>query len=131
MRSVILHFVGASRDDIAESLREFGAREQEGAPWIYPPDGDPVLYIHWYADCEEVTALERRALEQQLGTRPDVSLIVDVTGRVPGQPEVRSLIRHLLKAHRGAAQDDYSSHVWTPADIEADAVIAGRRFFHG
>lgn len=131
MRSIVLHFADSSEAQIAESLRRLGALEQNGAPWIYPARGEPVLYINWCKDYDEITVPGWRALEQELGTGPEVSVIADVSGRVPGEAEVRTFVLHLLRAHRGAAQDDHSEHVWSVAELEADAVVAGRRFFVG
>jgi len=131
MRSVVLHFAGLLPEEVVQSLRRFGAREQDGAPWLYPASGDPVLYIDWYRNYEEISVPEWRALERELGSGPDVSLVVHVSGRTPGEAEVRSVTTFLLKTHGGAAQDDHGEHVWTLPQVEADATISGRRFFSG
>lgn len=69
------------------------------------------------------------ALERAVGAVPSWAVIADVSGRVPGDTEVRSLLRAVL-AEGGVAVDDYSSHPWTLDEVEAGWLLAeGRRFF--
>lgn len=68
-------------------------------------------------------------LERAVGAVPSWAVIADVSGRVPGDTEVRSLLRAVL-AEGGVAVDDYSSHPWTLDEVEAGWLLAeGRRFF--
>jgi hypothetical protein len=131
LRSVVFHFTGVPREAIAQSLLEFGAREQVNGSWVYPASGDPLLYINWFADSDALSVPEWRNIEETLGAGPDVSLIADVSGRASGTADVFALARRLLTAHRGVAQDDHSNYLWKIAELEKNTLINGRRFFFG
>jgi hypothetical protein len=51
-----------------------------------------------------------------------------VSGRVPGDAEVRTFVLALL-AKGGVAVDDYSSHCWTASEIAEGCKFNGLGFF--
>ncbi|WP_428303779.1 hypothetical protein [Lacipirellula sp.] len=68
-------------------------------------------------------------LEEALGALPYVSVMVDVSGRIPGETEVWEISRLVLNQFRGVACDLRCDHCWTLAEIESHAVFNGHRFF--
>lgn len=67
-------------------------------------------------------------VETALGYHPTWALQVDVSGRIDGTAEVRSLLSRLLE-HGGVAVDDYSDHCWTLRELENGVRIEGLAFF--
>jgi hypothetical protein len=130
MRSVVIHLARVTRDAISTRLSQF-AEAQKGESWIYPPHSSrPSLYLEFYDDYEqEFEQEELRPLISALGQKPDVSVIANVSGRVPGDVEVRALAECLLGAFQGVAQDEYSEHCWSLAEICSGAKQDGLKFF--
>ena len=57
-------------------------------------------------------------------------VIVDVSGRIPGDDEVREVTLALLaRSPRARAQDDHSNHLWTRDEILSGATSEGHPFF--
>ena len=130
MRSVVIHLVDTKRDAVRERLSEF-AGPNAGDQWLYPPGSSkPILYIEFYDDYErEFEPGELQPLETALGKIPDVSVIANISGRTPADTEARLFAECLLGAFRGVAQDGYSDHCWTLAEIRSGATIQGHAFF--
>ncbi|WP_230462523.1 hypothetical protein [Micromonospora sp. CP22] len=55
---------------------------------------------------------------------------VQINYRLPRRADLAALAVALLR-DGGVAVDDFCSHVWTAAEIGADAVISGGRFGEG
>ena len=68
-------------------------------------------------------------LQTALGKMPDVTVIVQISGGVPADAEVRQFAECLLGTFRGIAHDEYSDHCWTLAEIRSCATIQGHPFF--
>ena len=130
MRSVVIHLVNTTRDEVRTRLTQF-AQAEHGDRWLYPPEApQPSLYIEFYEDYErELEADELARLKSALGQKPEVTVIADISGRVPGDNEVRAFIECLLSAFRGVAQDEYSHHWWSLAEICSGAKPEGNKFF--
>ena len=130
MRSVVIHSVRVTRDAVSARLAQF-AQAQKCENWIYPPhSSQPSLYVEYYDDYEqEFEQEELQPLISSLGQKPDVTLIANVSGRVPGDAEVRALAECLRGAFQGVAQDEYSRHCWSLAEICSGAKQDGNGFF--
>jgi hypothetical protein len=65
------------------------------------------------------------------GERPTVEVFADVSGRVPGDTEVKALAELLLGAFGGFAFDDFLAyqHAWSLAEIREDHLVDGMHFF--
>lgn len=79
-------------------------------PWIYPKEGDPVLYIN---------VLDESAL----------TVTADVSGRSEGTTEVIAFVSGLLGEFDGVATDDFTDHFWTLEEIERGELEDGTKFF--
>ena len=132
MRSVWVHFRTASRGEVAGWLDGFCARRDAGPAvepeWLYPDRGDGVMGIG-FDDLGDWEPEQWAALAETLGTERFVSVVADVTGRVPGRVEVEALVVGLLRRFDGVATHDYDEHPWTRDEIERGAYVGPRRFF--
>ncbi|HEY9776997.1 MAG TPA: hypothetical protein V6C81_24745 [Planktothrix sp.] len=68
-------------------------------------------------------------IEHTLGFDPAIVVTATVSGRHPGDREVRSFVLAILQRFDGVARDDYSDHCWTSAEIASDALAFGHPFF--
>ncbi len=130
MRSVFFNLTGVTRQEVAEFF--FTIAEANGPEeWRWPIGAEPAkLYIGFYDDLlVESEDEDLVMLEEALGSLPDVSLMVDVSGRIPGEAEVWEISRLVLNQFRGVAWDDTIDHCWTLAEIESNAVFHEHRFF--
>jgi len=90
----------------------------------------PVLYLSFYDDLwAEAEPADLESLTVSLGMMPTVSVMADVSGRVPGDVEVREFAAFMLSEFRGVAWDDYTCHCWTLSEIQSDAKADGHTFF--
>ena len=130
MRSVVIHLVNTDRSAVRTHLTQV-AQPEKGDRWLYPLGASPpALYIEFYEDYErEFEADELLPLKLALGEMPKVSVIADVSGRVLGDAEVRAFVKCLLGVFQGVAQDEYSEHFWTLAEIRSGAANGGRKLF--
>lgn len=132
MRSVWVHFRTASRDEVAAWLDGLAGRDRTrpaGEPeWFYPDRGGGVMGIG-FDDLGDWEPERRAALAGALGTERFVSVVADVTGRVPGRVEVEALVLGLLRRFDGVATHDYDDHCWTRDEIERGVYVGPRRFF--
>jgi len=130
MRSVVIHLAHTTRDAVRERLSEF-AGPANGDEWRYPPaSSKPILYIGFCDDYErESQPTELQPVQAALGKMPDVNLIANVSGRAPGEAEVRQFAECLLDTFHGVARDEYSGHCWTLAQIRSCTTIQGHPFF--
>lgn len=130
MRSVVIHLIDAQIDLVHEVLSNFSPQSVP-QQWLYPNVDNPSLYIEIVQDLSTF-AYEKNDLdgiEKVLGRKPDISILADVSGRVPGNTEVRAFVECLLTRFRGIAHDDYTSHPWTLEEIRSNSQFHGHRFF--
>ena len=103
---------------------------QPGPPWI-----DSSTDTHLYLDVdvfEEDDFFEPAEWTEMVawtGGRRPVSVTARVSGRFPGDDEVREFLFALLARFDGVAQDDYTEHLWTAAEIAEGRLVQGHRFF--
>ena len=130
MRSVFFHLIDVSRDKVAARLSAI-ATPTGSARWNFPRGSNsPALYIGFYDDLlMEAEPADLEELTASLGAMPDVSVIGDVSGSVPGDAEVRELAALMLTEFRGIARDDYTSHCWTLSEIQSGVKVKGHTFF--
>ena len=129
MRSVFVHLRDVTEDEVAEFLQRTYPFQQ-GPPWICHIAGDPCLYINFYRDhLIEMDPEDLAVLETVLGGRPAISVMADVSGRHYGDDQVRSFVSILLEEYAGVAQDEYSNHCWTAAEVLSGFQVRGHRFF--
>jgi hypothetical protein len=130
MRSIILHLAGTTRDAVGKCLSGF-AEAVGGEEWRFPAaSSSPVLYIGFYDDLElESEPDDLEGLKAALGQMPNVSVIADISGRVPGDTEVRQFVESFLAVFRGVAWDGHTTHCWTLGEIQSGIKADGYVFF--
>jgi hypothetical protein len=88
------------------------------------------LYIDFYRDGnQEFAPAQWAGLASVLGCEPAVSIVADVTGRHPGDDQVRSFAALILGRFKGFAQDDFSDHFWTAQEVLSGHRECGLAFF--
>ena len=129
MRSVTVHLIGVTRDVVGAHLSKIA--DASGHEWNFPRGSESEnVYIRFYDELEvEVEPEDRERLKACLGRLPDVSVIADISGRIPGDTEVRHFVEFMLGKFHGVAWDDYTMHGWTLAEIAAGHQVSGHPFF--
>jgi hypothetical protein len=108
MRTIIVHLRSATEEQVEQFLTRTYPR-QNGPPWICDVNGDACLYIKIYRDLNIESQPEEIALlHTQLGGEPQVSVSADVSGRHPGDEQVRDFVYRILSQFEGLAQDEYT-----------------------
>lgn len=129
MRSIFVHLIGTSQEAVAARLSEMA--DPSGREWLFPSCVESkTVYLRFLEEAGLESELESQAsLKSSLGRMPEVSVMADISGRIPGDAEVRHIVAFLLRHFRGVACDDYTTHCWTLDEIEADLHVQGHRFF--
>jgi hypothetical protein len=126
MRSVFVFPAGEPTETAARLDRLMPGKDRywsDGKLFIDLIDGqDEYLLVGW-------TPEEVRLLDSALGQRPSWALLVNVSGRIDGTAEMRTLVSHALGAGGGVAVDDYSDHCWTLEEILTECTVGGLGFF--
>ncbi len=140
MRSVIIFLADVTLDMLTMRLSQ--NYPNQANPWIaVDKKGDPVLYINitefekwnmrlgegWSGDEEGLR--EEQELAARLGRKPTYVVSVDISGRHPGDKEVRTCITNLLSQFMGVVQDEYTRHFWPLTEIQKDMLVEGHPFF--
>jgi len=120
-------FPALSRADVVQLLN--GIAETQPDQWVAPGgvyvsliDEASGMYLDWEAhDVDELTGA--------VGERP--SWGVQLVYRLSQRDQMLSLARLLLRDCGGVAYDDFCTHAWTTAQINADAQVADARFGEG
>jgi len=129
MRSILLHFRGVTKGDVNHLLQEI-CRPTNGPPWVYEVEGEPYLYIDFYTDGpREFEPEDWAVLVKTLSGQPSISLVVNVSGRHPGDRELMEFVSAVLSKVDGFAQDEYTSHCWTLKEIVSGHQEEGHPFF--
>jgi hypothetical protein len=132
MRSVFVHLADCTEQEVASFLdMELPGKR---LPWLISSGADaaPALYIDFYSDHRsELEPAELECLSRAFAGRMPVTVIADVTGRIPGSHEVSSFVTMLLGRWSGFAQDDHSSRLWSIEEILRGDPIDGLVFFLG
>jgi hypothetical protein len=136
VRSVFV-FPRADLQRTKEQLRRV-AREERDGDWFIAAGNESdftAIYVRVDGARDEVAPLYSDwdpsavdALKAALGHLPSWSVTCDISGRIPGDAEIRALVLELL-AEGGVALDDYSDHAWTAAEIAEDREVDGLTFF--
>lgn len=120
MRTVFVHFRDATKEQVEDLLTDTYSLQKgtQGSQWIHTVDGDPCLYIWIHPDLEDDCEPEEFAdLLDSLGGKPTVTVIANVSGRHPGDMQVREFVSKLLTKFKGLASDDFTEGFWTLDDI--------------
>jgi len=128
--------MSTSVPDVESELRRYGFVHPDGLEELrYPSVDEPKLYV----TCEGYEWVEEYDLQDEYaellraigGREPTVHVGVDVSGRIPGDAEVREIARILLRRFDGFAFDDFLSyaHAWTLVEIENNETFNGLNFF--
>jgi hypothetical protein len=129
MRSVLVHLPALTEAEIIPAL-DAAYPHQPGPHWICEIDGNACLYIGFYRDhAAEFEPEHLEALLRAFGGRVPVSLVADVSGRWPGDEQVRDFVRTFLTRFGGFAQDDYSEHLWSLEEVLNGTRVEGHPFF--
>jgi hypothetical protein len=129
MRSVFFHLKGVPHQAVTEFLSALTPAVGPES-WHWPPrSAEPALYVNFYEDLlAEAKPADLESLRAALGAMPSVSVMADVSGRVPGDVEVWDFAQLILNKFRGVAWDDYTTHCWTLAEIQSGVKIDGHTF---
>lgn len=136
MRSIWFSLLGARVPEVEAELLRHGFVHPDGVGELrYPSAHDPTLYVK----CEGYEWVERYGLQDEYaellqaigGREPTAHVGVDVSGRIPGDVEVRQLAAILLRKFDGFVFDGFLSyaHAWTLSEIEQETVYDGLKFF--
>lgn len=126
--------MNAAVSEVEASFALAGLEQLIGHPgrWNYPAGTAAVLYVScgpyaWNEFPEEHAEI----LRCTTGRVPTVEVHADVSGRVPGDDEVRFLADLILSRFDGVAFDDFVSlaHGWSLDEIRRNVVVEGLRFF--
>jgi hypothetical protein len=137
MRNVFV-FARATLDQTRERIASL-ASDVQTDPWLInsaeDPAANPAIYVEidttgnvpegLYRDW---SPLELQALETAMGALPTWCVFCTVTGRIPGDAQIRAFVLELIR-DGGVAVDDYSEHLWTAREIAQDTAVAGLVFF--
>jgi hypothetical protein len=130
MRTVLVHLRSGTEKEITEFLSRTYPK-QKGRPWICDVNGDACLYINVYRVPVEFEAERMSSLRKELGCDLRVSLSADVSGRHPGDEQVRDFVYRLLSEFGGLAEDDWTDGWWTLDEIMSErtrpSTLSGKR----
>jgi hypothetical protein len=129
MRSIFVHLRDASESEVAAFLQETYPFQQ-GPVWISEVVGDACLYIDFFRpDQDGGVPSEWDDIARDFGEVPTVNVIADVSGRHPGDEQIRGLVTALLARFNGAATDGYTCHMWSLDEIVSGHRVEGHPFF--
>lgn len=133
VRSVWFLLFDATVGEAEACLERAGFEQlQPERQWNYPPGSGVVLYARCDPYDPSLDPEEHQRIQRWSGGRsPTASIHIDVSGRSPGDTEVRHAAEAVLSRFDGLAFDDYTSreHGWTLAEIRNGAAHDGLRFF--
>jgi hypothetical protein len=136
MRSIWIALIGPAVSEVGDLLSASGFEHSDGSNrWNYPGGESAALYV----SCGDMSWVEKYGLQEEWeellealeGEDPTVRVNADVSGRVPGDEEVRFLSTLLLGQFKGAAFDDWFSysHAWSLSEIQEGTLVDGVHFF--
>jgi hypothetical protein len=129
MRSVFVLMNDATETEVAAYLDRTYPSELR-PPWVFPAGDWPARYIYFYRDLRAESEPEDYAdLTHRFGGEPAVAVIADVSGRIPGDEEAFAFVVGLLRHFTGAAMDDYTTHLWSLAELQDSHLVSGHSFF--
>jgi hypothetical protein len=130
MRSVFVYLRDTTEAEVAAFLTATYPT-QPPHTWVrLASEDDAFLYIDFYYDGQsEHEPEDWQALVAAFGGEPAVALMADVSGRHPGDAEVREFVRAVLGRFSGAAKDDYTDHLWSLEEVEGGRLVEGHPFF--
>jgi hypothetical protein len=135
MRTVSFALVEAGLESVEKLFYENGFERIDESKWNYPEGESAYFFITVEIINEEFMKNQSEEYEEILksmnGMIPSVSISVDVSGRIPGDKEIRSLASMVLNRFKGYAFDDYLNydHAWTLKEIEELTLVDGLHFF--
>jgi hypothetical protein len=120
-------FPALCRSDVVQLLNGVAATQPDqwvaaGPIYVSLIDEATGMYLDW--EPHDVDELTRAA-----GARPEWGVQLDY--RQARREQMLSIARVLLRDGGGVAYDDFCTHAWAPAEINADAHFAGARFGEG
>ncbi len=128
MRSVSAFLRDTTEAEVMAYLDAAYPEQQE--PWVALVHGDACLYINFFRDAHHEYEPEDWAdIVGRFGGDPAVGLSADVSGRHDGEKQVTEFLAGLLSRFSGAAMDDYTSHLWSLAELRAGQRVDGHPFF--
>jgi len=128
MRSVVIFLRGTTEAEVEAFLD--AAYPLQRHPWVVLVGGDPCLYINLYRDGPHEHEPDDWAdVVRRFGGEPAVGVIADVSGRHCGDEQVHAFAAGLLTRFRGAAMDEYTTHLWSLAELHGRNQVRGHPFF--
>jgi hypothetical protein len=137
MRSISFALIGPKVAEVVSCLEQVGfLRVHGGCDHRIEMRNSEMsgLYVSCWSEDARDAELESEYTELLMaigGFIPTVHIVVDVSGRVAGDAEVRILAKQLLNEFRGFVFDDFLSysHAWTLPEIERGVKFDGLGFF--
>jgi hypothetical protein len=136
MRSVNVHLVGATKEEVAAQLSKF-AQKGLGDHWYHPDRQKTRFTIRFHpgAHPPQPPTTEDEFVGT-LGAPPDLTLYLDSGSRLnPDEAgkqielhELHHVVELLLGRFQGVARDDLTRHLWTLDEIRAGKSIDGAQF---
>lgn len=136
MRSVNVHLVGASKEEVASQLSRI-AQKGMGENWYHPDREHSRLTIRFHPGAHQPSPPNTHdEFAGTLGTSPDLTVYVDSGSRTnPDEAgkqietrELHHVVELLLGRFKGVARDDHSKHLWTLDEIRAGKAVEGAQF---
>lgn len=136
MRSVSVHIVGASREEVAAQLSKI-AQKGMGDHWYHPDRQHARLTLRFQPGAQPPQPPNSDdEFVGTLGAPPEVTIYLDTGGRLNpdeagrqlDRKEIHKVVEHILARFRGVARDDLSPHLWTLEEIRTGKSIAGAQF---
>jgi hypothetical protein len=128
MRTVLVFLRHTVETSVIAYLDATYSEQRE--PWVAFVRGDPCLYIHLYRDGPlEHEPDEWSDLVRQFGGEPAVGVIAYVSGRHPGDEQAAAFVVGLLARFSGAAMDEYTTHLWSLAELREGRRVQGHPYF--
>ncbi len=136
MRSVNLHLIGATKEEVAAQLSRI-AQKGIADHWYHPNREHARFTIRFSPGAHSPqppnTDDEFRGT---LGAPPDLTLYLDSghrinpdeAGKQIGAQEVHEVVGQVLERFQGVARDDLTNHLWTLDEIRSGKKINGAGF---
>ena len=128
MRSVFVHFQEFAEQIARDWLDKHMTNVAENE-WEARSQGTTTLFCGLSADIDDWEPEELSEFRSVI-PEPSAYVQIDISGKIPGDREVRKTVLGLLSSVSGSlAQDDYTDHLWTLREIYERSVVEGHPFF--
>ena len=128
MRSILIHFQSENESLVGDWLDKAATR-MEAQEWHLRSGGQTILSCRLSDDFSDWSPGELDSLRNAVPA-PSLYLQADVSGRIPGDDEVKALWQGVLDIVPAArVQDDHTEHLWTREELDRGTLVQGHPFF--